>query len=294
MTQTIQNQTRSETNPYWESFERLDLELKHPAWVFPLRQAAISRFAELGFPTTHDEDWRFTNVAPLARMRFQPVREYSPAGLTAPAIRRYSFADLAGSRLVFVNGHFSAEFSSLPPQTDGVKIGSLATAMETDSGLIEQYLGRHAHGEETAFTALNTAFFQDGAFIHVPAGKTVADPVHLLFISTETGTGAGAHTHPRNLIIAEKESKLTVIESYVGAAGAAYFTNAVDVLVIGENAVVEHCKFQDESLAAFHIAAIYADLGRNCNFIAHSIATGARLSRNDIRTNLAGEESSVF
>ena len=100
---------------------------------------------------------------------------------------------------------------------------------------------------------------------------------------------AGATTHPRNLIIAEKSSKLTVIESYVSTADAAYFTNAVDELVIGENAVVEHCKFQDESTEAFHIAAIHAHLGRNCNFIAHSIATGARLSRNNIRTSLADE-----
>ena len=132
---------------------------------------------------------------------------------------------------------------------------------------------------------MNTAFFQDGAFIFVPAGKTVAEPVHLLFVTTSPEAGATAH--PRNLIIAEKGSRLTVVENYVSTSGGAYFTNAVEELVIGENAVVEHCKFQDEGAAAFHIAAIQAHLGRNCNFIAHSIATGARLSRNNIRTSLA-------
>ncbi len=115
----------------------------------------------------------------------------------------------------------------------------------------------------------------------------MAEPVHLLFIATETGAGATAH--PRNLIIAEKNSRLTVIESYVGAADGGYFTNAVEELIIGVNAVVEHCKFQDEGASAFHIAAIHAHLGRNCNFIAHSVATGARLSRNNIRTSLADE-----
>ena len=134
---------------------------------------------------------------------------------------------------------------------------------------------------------MNTAFFQDGAFIYVPTGKTVADPVHLLFVST--ADEAGTTTHPRNLIIAEKSSKLTVIESYVSTADAAYFTNAVTELIIRENAVVEHCKFQDESAKAYHIAAIHAHLGRNCNFIAHSIATGAKLSRNNISTSLADE-----
>ncbi|MDB6022689.1 MAG: FeS assembly protein SufD [Pedosphaera sp.] len=287
MTQGIQNQLTRETDAYWEKFEQSNLEAKHPSWVFPLRKAAMSRFAELGFPTIHDEDWRFTNVAPIAKLPFKPVLEYARGDFQAAALGKYSFADLKASRLVFVNGHFSKELSTILPQADGIKIGSLAAALETDSALVEKYLGRYAGVEDNAFTALNTAFFQDGVFIYVPAGKTVPDPVHLLFVSTSPE--AGATSHPRNLIIAEKGSKLTVIESYVAVADGAYFTNAVEELVIGENAVVEHCKFQDESLSAFHIAAIHAHLGRNSNFIAHSIATGARLSRNNIRTNLAGE-----
>ena len=72
MTSSIQNQTARETDPYWEKFEGMNLESKHPSWVFPIRKAAISRFAELGFPTTNDEDWRFTNVAPIARLPFKP------------------------------------------------------------------------------------------------------------------------------------------------------------------------------------------------------------------------------
>src|SRR5207247_1983525 len=104
-----------------------------------------------------------------------------------------------------------------------------------------------------------------------------------------TGKETGATSHPRNLIIAEKGSQLTLIESYVRMADAAYFTNAVTELVVGEGAVIEHCKFQDESTSAFHIAAIHAHLGRGSNFVSHSIATGARLSRNNIRTTLAGE-----
>jgi Fe-S cluster assembly protein SufD len=134
---------------------------------------------------------------------------------------------------------------------------------------------------------LNTAFFQDGAFIHVPAGKRVERPVHLLFLSTAHEPGLSAN--PRNLIIAEKGSQLTVIESYGSTADATYFNNAVTEMIVGEDAVVEHCKFQDEHPAAFHMAAIHADLGRRSNFISHSIALGAKLSRNNIRTALAGE-----
>lgn len=287
MTQSIQNHTTRATDPYWEKFEQAHLESKQPSWVFPIRKAAMTHFAELGFPTLHDEDWRFTNIAPIAQLPFKPVLEYTRNGLDAATLGKQSFADLKASRLVFVNGHFSKEFSTILPQPDGIKIGSLAAALQTDSALLEKYLGRHAQTGDNGFTALNTAFFQDGAFIYVPAGKTVTDPVHLLFVTTSKE--AGATTHPRNLIVAEKGSQLTVIESYMAAADGTYFTNAVEELVIGENAVVEHCKFQDESATAYHIAAIHAHLGRNCNFIAHSIATGAKLSRNNIRTSLADE-----
>jgi Fe-S cluster assembly protein SufD len=287
MTQETQNQPVKQTDTHWQQFEKARMESRQPSWLFPLRKAAIARFAELGFPTVQDEDWRFTNVAPIARLPFRPVMEFSSANLDAAAVAKYSFSNLKASRLVFVNGHFSKEFSAILPQKDGIKISSLAEALRTDSALVEKHLGRHAQGQDNAFTSLNTAFFQDGAFIYIPAGKTVAEPVHLLFVSTSTE--AGATTHPRNLIVAEKSSQLTVIESFVSTVNGAQFTNAVDELIIGENAVVEHCKFQDENVEAFHIAAIHAHLGRNCNFIAHSIATGARLSRNNIRTSLADE-----
>jgi Fe-S cluster assembly protein SufD len=286
MTQTIQNPAAAKANQYWEAFDRSIQSARQPAWLLASRKAAIARFSELGFPTTRDEDWRFTNVAPIASLPFKPVLDLIPGRLDATAVARFSFAGLPASRLVFLNGHFSRELSNVLPAAQGVKIGSLADALQFDPALVEKHLTRHA-GVGDAFTALNTAFFRDGAFIFVPAGVTVAEPVHLLFIATETGMGATAH--PRNLIIAEKNSRLTVIESHVGAADGAYFTNAAEELIVGENAVVEHCKFQDESPSAFHIAAIHAHLGRNCNFIAHSVATGARLSRNNIRTSLADE-----
>ena len=286
MTQDIQKPVAGKTDVHRAAFDR-SAETGGQPWLAPLRQAAIARFSELGFPTTHDEDWRFTNVAPIAALPFKPILEAAKTDVTAAVVARYSFTGLKASRLVFLNGYYSPELSSVLPAPDGVKIGSLAAALKTDSALIQKHLARHATGQDNAFSSLNTAFFRDGAFIYVPANVTVAEPVHLLFLTT--AAEAGATTHPRNLIIAEKGSRLTVIESYAGTGNAATFTNAVEELVIGENAVVEHCKFQDENPAAFHIAAIHAHLGRNCNFIAHSIATGARLSRNNIRTSLADE-----
>src|SRR5215471_960435 len=272
---------------YLQQFERFEKEAKQPSWVFPLRKAAIARFAEVGFPTIKQEDWRFTNVAPITKLPFKPLFESQRNGLSADQIGRFTFGKLPSSRLVFVNGHYAADLSSRGTLPRGVILEGLHSALAADSTLLERHLARYATIEDNAFTALNTAFFQDGAFLYVPANTTVSEPIHVLFISTAEDTGATAH--PRNLIIAEKHSRLTLLESYVAQADAAYFTNAVTELVVGEGAVVEHCKFQDESIRAFHMAAIQAQLGRSSNFISHSIATGARLSRNNIRTTLAGE-----
>ncbi len=283
----MKNTAINEIEPHLAKFERFEREASQPAWVFPLRKAGMASFAELGFPTLRQEDWRFTNVAPIAKLPFHPIFESAREGLTRESIEQFTFGRLAAHRLVFVNGHFEAGLSSEASLPPGVMAKSLAAALATDSGLVEKYLGRQTTSEKNPFTALNTAFFQDGGFVYVPAGKQVETPVHLLFISTSKQPGAAVH--PRNLIIAEKGSRLTLLESYVRTVDAPYFTNAVTELVAGEAAVVEHCKYQDESLSAFHIAAIHATMERGCNLASHSIALGAKLSRNSIRTTLGGE-----
>jgi Fe-S cluster assembly protein SufD len=280
-----------ETEPHLQKFVRFENESKQPPWVFPLRKAGIARFAELGFPTINDEDWRFTNVSPIAKLPFQPVFEPSGNGVDQDSLANFAFGSLPGTRLVFINGHYAQKLSSPGTQPSGVKVSSLAAALSSEPALLEKHLARYALGQDNAFTSLNTAFFQDGAFIHVTAGKRVEAPIHLLFIST--GKETGATSSPRNLIIVEKSAQVTVVESYVSLGDAPYFTNAVSEIVGGEGAVIEHCKFQDESASAYHVAAIHAQLARDCNLAAHSIATGARLSRNNIRTSLAGEGVNV-
>jgi len=287
MVQLIDKPLMKETEPHLAKFERFEKRGTQPAWVFPLRKAGMARFAELGFPTLQDEDWRFTNVAPLTKLPFKPVFELEDAGPSAEVVSQFTFGNLPATRLVFFNGHFVQKLSSLSSPGEGVVIKNLAAALASDSASIQKHLGRHEQGEDNSFAALNTAFFQDGGFIHVSAGRIVKTPIHLLYISTMNDSGATAQ--PRNLILVEKGAQATVLESYVSTVDAAYFTNSVTEMILGENAVLEHCKLQDESLSAFHMAAIHAHLGRNSNLVSHSFATGARLSRNNIRTSLAGE-----
>ena len=291
---------RTETKPNVASAPRItELSLSHkaleisernpdePAWLLSARKEGFMSFDELGLPTLRDEDWRFTNVAPIAKMRLAPVSKPAHHGLTQKVLSQFPFTALVGSQLVFVNGRFVPELSSLAQLPEGVKVMSLAAALATEPALVEPHLCRHAATDTNAFTALNTAFFQDGAFIYVPAGETVAEPIHLRFIST--AKEHGTTTHPRNLIVAGRDSRVTVIESHVSLSDAAYFTNAVTELVAEENAVVEHLKYQDENQQAFHIATVAAHCGRTSNVVTHSMALGAKLSRTNIFATLAGE-----
>ncbi len=286
MAETVEKPPLKATDPHLEKFERFEKETKQPAWVFPLRKAAISRFAEQGFPTTQDEDWRFTNVAPIAKLPFKPVFQRPVrTGVSVDELAGFNFAKLQCHRLVFINGHFAPEISTAAP--GGFELRSLAEALVANSPAVQEHLGSFAQTGDNPFANLNAAFFQDGAFINIPARQVVETPIHLLYVSTMKESGATSS--PRNLVIAGAHSQATILESYVSTVQGSYFTNAVTGISLGDGAVVEHCKFQDESASAFHIASLDAHLGRGCNFISHSVATGARISRNTIRTVLAGE-----
>jgi Fe-S cluster assembly protein SufD len=287
MLQTTEMEPLKATEPHLEQFERFGREGNQPSWLYPLRKAGIARFAELGFPTLKDEDWRFTNMAPVAKLPFHPVLELRQEGMTAERVSKFTFGNLPARRLVFVNGHYAPDLSSQGPQEKGVVVMNLAQALRDHSDTLERHLGRYGHPETNAFSSLNTAFFQDGAFVHITRGKALQEPIHLLYVSTAKEPGATAS--PRNLVLAEQGSQLTVLETYVSSVNSSFFTNAVTELVIGDRAAIEHVKFQDESQSAYHMAAIYAHLGRGSRAWMHSIATGARLSRNNIHTKLAGE-----
>jgi Fe-S cluster assembly protein SufD len=272
--------------PFLENFSRLESALQ-PSWLLPLRKAGIACFAKLGFPTLQDEDWRFTSIAPLAGLPLQPALEPANDAAAKNALEKYIFTRLPGPRLVFVNGYYSTALSSTRGLPSKVKVSNLTAALVADSVFVEKQFGRCALTDDNAFAALNQAFFLDGGFVYVPAGVSVAEPIQLVFIST--AKLEGETVQPRNLIVAEANSKVTVIESYISTHDAAYFTNAVTEVAAGDNAALEHVKFQDEAADAFHLATIAGKLGRASRVKVHSFALGAKLSRTNIRANLAGE-----
>jgi Fe-S cluster assembly protein SufD len=251
-------------------------------WLQDLRDHAASRFVELGFPTVRDEEWRFTNVAPIASTEFRPA---PAARVTAEALDAFVYAD-APFRLVVVNGRFAPELSRTAGLPTGVRFGSLAAAATDHADVVGRYLGQLADANNRAFAALNTAFTHDGAYVFVPDGIVLEQPLQLLFVTAGDGT---IMSHPRSLIVAGDRSQARIVETYVSAPGVKHFSNAVTEVVAGENAVVDHYKVQEESVDAFHVASMHIHAARSSNVSTHAFTLGGRFARNDIIAVLDGE-----
>jgi len=258
-----------------------------PAWLASFRHAALTRFSEIGVPTVKDEDWRFTNLAPITGLSFQPAPYPLIGEISEAAFSRLPFAGLEGDRLVFVNGNFASELSSLSAREEGVKIMSLEDALVNEPELVGGHLFRLSQKNANSFASLNAALFEDGAFLYIPESRKAARPVHLFYLSTPEASGQTVY--PRSLIIAEEGTSLTVTESYLSVGAPRHLTNSVTELVVGDNATVEYLKFQEESLESFHLGTLAVNVGRDSNVRLHSMAFGARLSRTTIEATLAGE-----
>ena len=254
-----------------------------------LRKSAISNFQELSFPTQKDEEWKYTNISSLLKHNFLPAK--SKEIVSSEIINQFLFDRLEHSLLVFVNGIYSPELSRITDLPKGVQVGSIAEAIKNNNPLIKKHLGNYSKDENYFFTTLSSAFIKDGAFVYVPDGKVVEDPLHIILYTKSTDSKI--FTQPRNLFIAGKNSQVSIIEHYLSDEENIYLTNAVTEIFADENAIVDHIKLQEESKKAFHIARMDVDQERNSNFSSHLISCGAEISRNDFNTrfNAEGSES---
>ena len=250
-----------------------------PGYVRALRQRGAEQFTALGLPTTRHEDWKYTNLAPLARQPFA----LAGAGVPPAAARLAAAAHLDDAiELVFVNGHLAPELSRLAELPGGAVVTSLADAMIRHTEIVAPLLGSLATPEADALAALNAAFVADGVFVHLPDGVRLEAPIHCLFVSL--ANGAPSVSHPRALIVAGAGSGATVIEQHVG--DGPYWTNAVTEIALGAGAALVHHKVQREGAAAFHRAAVVAGQAADSRLESHAISLGAVLARADLTTRL--------
>lgn len=272
-------------NGYSDAFERVAQVLPghRLGWLQQARESAIERFACTGFPTLHDEDWKYTSVAAIADYRFNVLPGSNP-DLLAPRLVSHGLSD--AHLLVFVNGALEPGLCRLGRLPVGVVLSSLSYMLEEYPGRLDEAL--LIGNASSAFSDLNLAFMADGAYIRLPRGCVLKAPIQLLYIATESNLAI----QPRNLVVAGADSSASIVEHHVAIHDGRYFTNAVTDIVLGAGATIEHHKLQQENANAFHIATIAVTQGERSHFTSTSVALGARLARVGIGVKLQAEGAS--
>ena len=289
-----------ETNPYATAFREATRERgsDEPSWLQTLRASSFDQFERAGFPNIKQEEWKYTNVAPIAKGNFAPVLTCNGTELTgAKGLAPFVYEEARQSRLVFVNGMLRKELSSMEAVPAGVIAMDLAAALRESQheATIREYLEQYPYGDDSGFSALNTALFARGLFLKIPRGVSVEAPIHLLFVGEGHVGSMPPAAFPRLLIVAEANSAATFIESYSSSNDGIYLTNAIVDLAIGGGAKIQHYKIQRESMGAFHVATTRAQLGPQATYNTTTVNFGAVLSRHniDVRMDHEGAECSI-
>ncbi|MBI4985713.1 MAG: Fe-S cluster assembly protein SufD [Rhodocyclales bacterium] len=255
-------------------------------WLAQTREEALTAFIDSGFPSLRDEDWKYTSVAAIEKTRFNPAPPANGAAIDAAALMALR---LPGAHvLTFIDGHYAPAQSKLGALPAGVVVAGLADTLEREPDRLRTPFGHPAVGYASGFAALNVAFMSDGAYVHLSPGATLEEPLHLLFVATRPSQA----THLRNLVLAEAGSRVCVVEHHAALGATGYFNNVVTDIVAGRGAAVSHYKLQEESLDAFHVAAVNVALGADASFVSAALALGGALARTDIAVALDGTGAS--
>jgi Fe-S cluster assembly protein SufD len=278
----------TEKDAYQAEYTRFSEERSptDPVWLRELRASGLNRFTQLGIPTTRQEEWRFTNVAPLARRSYRIADTNALAAERVEQLVEQATLDADFHQLVFINGHFAEQWSFFHELPTGVIIESLAESIRQSPDAIERRLARHANFEQSAFLSLNTAFVEDGADVYVPDGVAIDRPIHLIFLSV---ADAPSVSHPRNVVFLGNGSRATIIESYLGLESDSYFTNVVTEIELGDSADLDHHKLQHEQRNALHVASTHVRQQSGSRFRSHYFSFGGDLARNELNCKLDGE-----
>ncbi|MBD1920386.1 Fe-S cluster assembly protein SufD [Microcoleus sp. FACHB-831] len=261
------------------------------SWLKELRDRASAWIPNFKFPTTRDEEWRFTDISPLLQLSFQAAK---PVDLPASAIEGLALAEAANSRLVFVNGVYAPALSSVANLPDGIFVGNLAQLPIVYRTRIGNYLAQQ-EGADDVFTALNTAGLTDAAIVWVSKNVVVETPIHLLFLSTFSD--APSVSQQRCLVVAETNSQVTLIEDYLPVGDWCadkthpYLINSVTEVWAEENAQIHHNRVQRDSGAAFHIGKTAIAQSRHSRYTCTSVSLGGKISRHNLEVSQLGEQT---
>lgn len=278
---------RSGREHFASALKKIDA-LEAPGWLKDLRRSGADRFGSTEFPNYKQEAWRFTNVTPIVQTPFTSRVAKSPPTLEPEAVKSHLYAESDWIELVFVDGFYSADLSRLNSDRGALHVGSLAESIRSDNKFLRKHLDRGMK-HSSAFTSLNSAFIQDGAFFCLQPNMALDTPVHFLFITTASGPVVA---HPRNLFVVGECSQATILESYVGLShGADYLTNAVTEIVLEDGGKLERHKLVEEGADSYHLATANVRQGRDTFFKSYAVTLSGQIVRNELDVHFEGEGS---
>lgn len=267
----------------------LEQALAHaPAWLSEQRAAAWANFCSLGVPTLKHEEWRATNLAPLAKMAFVPAIRQA-VDVSAEQLESLKLPGVDGPTIVFVNGRWSPELSTLAELPAGVTVLTLEEAMQQHEAAIRPHFERDGSGQAEAFSSLNAALTEGGAFVHVAREAHAEQPIVILSVDAPAEGSQPTMSHPRNVIVCEDGCNVKIVERYVSLGEGTTLTNAVTDVVVGEQAHVEHYLIEQQSFEAFNISVLRSRQKRDSRFASHTVLLGGKLVRNNVNPILDGE-----
>ncbi|MEP0868327.1 Fe-S cluster assembly protein SufD [Trichocoleus desertorum AS-A10] len=286
--QTASSQAANNREAYLAGLLKLaqSTEVKVSDRLLELRSQAAALLQEQTFPTTRNEEWRYTDLSPLLHVELA-VGDRSLA-VSAEAFQAFALPEAAESRLVFVNGVYAPELSAIANLPGTIFVGNLATLPEELKARSQNYLAKQP-GAEEVFTALNTAGLSDAAIVWIPKNQEVETPIHLLFVST--ASDRPILSQPRCLVVAEMGSSVTLVEDYVTVGEGAYFTNPVTEIWVEQNAQVSHTRIQRDNQTAFHIGKTAVSQARDSRYTCNAVSFGAKLSRHNLEVFQTGEQT---
>jgi Fe-S cluster assembly protein SufD len=285
--QTIRaSDNRSVYLTYFEQFEN-NFSGGSQSPLNSIRHSAIEYFGKHGFPTTKDEEWRFTNISPITRGLFAPILHSTITDANRKKLDSILLHGFREHRLVFINGYYADEFSEISTNSNEVIIGNLREILESNPDLIKKYISKHSANQESAFTSLNTSFINDGAAIIIPDNTVIQEPFYIVYLSTNVDSPFVSY--PRSLIIVGKNCQISIVEHYTSLSENIYFTNAVTEIEAADNSVITHTKLQTESTKSFHIHSTFFHQDRGSNVTSNTVMIGGAIARNNITSVLDGE-----
>jgi len=253
--------------------------------VKEFRDLGLEKMNKLDFPTLKDEEWKYTNISPILQHNFEPALLNALQETDEKEVAKHLFKDFDFHKIVFVNGVFNSDLSSLGELPSGVAAGNLRSLIHSHPEIVKEYLNKNSD-DDNFFNAMNSACTYDGFALYVPEGKHVEKPFQLLFLNGNSSVKV--LSQPRNLLVLGGRSSAKVIASYQGLGSNEYLSNIVTEIYLGEEAVLDFYKVQNESVNAFHINKTQAFQSRGSVFSHYSISFGSKIARNDINSVLKG------